>query len=127
MKIAVICLMAAFYSGALNWVAPKDADALVNPMKSHEEEAIAAGKKIFATNCATCHGDKGKGDGVAAAGLTPKPANFLHPEIVKETDGALFWKITNGKAPMPSWEKQLKPEQRWDLVCYIRSIQAKKK
>ncbi|MFI5149270.1 MAG: c-type cytochrome [Bacteroidia bacterium] len=127
MKIVFICLMAVFYSGTVNWVAPKDADAMTNPRKGHEEEAIAAGKKIFNTNCATCHGEKGKGDGVASAGLTPKPANFTHPEVVKESDGALFWKITNGKAPMPAWEKQLKPEQRWDLVCYIRSLQAKKK
>jgi mono/diheme cytochrome c family protein len=127
MKTLALCLLAVLYSGASSWVAPKDADALANPRKGHEAEAIASAKKLFATNCATCHGDKGKGDGVASAGLNPKPANFLHPEIVKETDGALFWKITNGKAPMPSWEKQLKPEQRWDLVCFIRSLQEKKK
>jgi mono/diheme cytochrome c family protein len=126
MKLITLCL-AAVLSGAGSWIAPKTADTVQNPFKGHEEEAALAGKKLFTTNCAPCHGEKGKGDGVAAAGLNPKPANFINPDIMKETDGALFWKVSTGKSPMPAWEKPMKPEQRWQVICYIRSLQTKKK
>jgi mono/diheme cytochrome c family protein len=54
--------------------------------------------------------------------LTTKPANFaVAGRINKETDGELFWKITNGRPPMPPWQ-QLPAEQRWELVNYLRTL-----
>jgi len=85
---------------------------------------VAAGKKSAETNCVTCHGASGKGDGVAAAALTPKPADWTSAKVKAETDGALFCKMSNGKGPMPPW-KHLPEKERWDLVSYIRSLQKK--
>ena len=82
----------------------------------------AAGKKSAETNCVTCHGASGKGDGVAAAALTPKPADWTSAKVKADPDGVLFCKMANGKGPMPPW-KHLPEKERWDLVSYIRSLQ----
>ena len=108
------------------WVAPKDADALVNPLKD-KADATAEGKKLYTQLCVVCHGDKGKGNGVAAGGLTPKPADHTNQKCQSQTDGAIYWKITNGKPPMASYKAGLKDEQRWALVNYIRTLAVKGK
>ena len=85
--------------------------------------SIANGKKLAEANCVSCHGPGGKGDGPAAAALPPpKPADWTSPKIKAETDGELFWKISNGRGAMPPW-KHLPEKDRWDLVNYIRSLQ----
>jgi mono/diheme cytochrome c family protein len=107
------------------WVAPASADAMVNPLKG-SAESIAPGKKLYATYCVPCHGDKGKGDGIAAASLNPKPANHSSDKVQSQSDGAIFWKLTNGRSPMASYEKILSVQQRWQLVNYIRTLKATK-
>jgi len=105
-----------------NWVAPKYANDIKNPHRG-DEKATAQGKKLFNNMCAICHGKKGKGNGVAGVSLIPRPANFLAIDVKKETDGAIFWKMTEGKPPMASYKEILTDDQRWDLVCYIRQLQ----
>jgi mono/diheme cytochrome c family protein len=109
------------------WVAPASADKVANPLKG-QPDAIAAGKKLYSTYCAVCHGAKGKGDGIAAAGLNPKPADHTSAKVQNQTDGAIYWKITTGRAPiasMASYEKTLTETQRWQLVDFIRTLKAK--
>ena len=103
------------------WVAPKTADASANPLKD-DAQALAEGKKLYGQLCAVCHGDKGKGDGIAAAGLNPKPADHTSDKVQSQTDGAIFWKLTTGTPPMASYEKQLTEHQRWALVSYMRTL-----
>lgn len=103
------------------WKAPKEADALKNPVKDNAA-ATAEGKKLYTMYCATCHGDKGKGDGPAGIALTPKPGNFSTQKVQAQTDGAIFWKMTNGRPPMAPYKDILKEEQRWQLVNYIREL-----
>ncbi len=70
-----------------------------------------------------CHGEGGAGDGIAGQNLSVKPANFTDPKLMKsETDGSLFWKMSNGRGPMPSWKGTLSETQRWQLVDYIRTF-----
>jgi len=103
------------------FTAPASADALVNPLKGNTD-VIAAGKKIYDANCSICHGMKGQGDGVAAAGLSKPPANHTTPAVQKLSDGAIFWKITEGNAPMPAYKAIYSETQRWQLVNYIRTL-----
>ncbi len=103
------------------WVAPEEANKVVNPLKGNAE-ATKAGKKLYKQQCAICHGDTGKGDGVAGMSLTPKPTNFTLEKVQAETDGGIFWKLTNGKAPMAAYKDILTEEQRWQLVNYIRTL-----
>lgn len=106
------------------WKAPPEADKIENPLKGNPE-AVKAGKKLYKQQCAICHGATGKGDGVAGMTLNPKPASFHSERIKNETDGAIFWKITNGNPPMASYKNILTEEQRWQLVSYIRTFSNK--
>ncbi len=103
------------------WVAPESANKLVNPLKGNPS-ATAAGKKLFGQLCAICHGKKGKGDGVAGMSLKPRPSNFTQDVVQLQTDGAIFWKLSEGKPPMAPYKSTLTEEQRWQLVNYIRSF-----
>lgn len=104
------------------WKAPPEVKSLKNPLPK-DAKTIAEGKKLADTNCVACHGPGGKGDGPAAAALPPpKPANWTGPKVKSETDGDLFWKISNGRGAMPPW-KHLPEKDRWALVTYIRSLQ----
>lgn len=104
------------------WVAPKSSDTTVNPIKGNVK-ATAGGQKIFNQMCYICHGLQGKGDGAGGLSLNPKPANFLTSAIKAETDGNLFWKITEGKGGMASYKDVYSERQRWELVNYIRKLQ----
>jgi len=100
------------------------ARAVVNPFKG-DKSALAEGKTLYVANCTPCHGSKGKGDGAAAAALAVKPADHSSALVQSETDGSLFWKVTSGRSPMPSYKSNLSDKQRWELVDYIRTLAKK--
>jgi mono/diheme cytochrome c family protein len=101
------------------WKAPAEAKATKNPVKG-----VGNAKKTVETNCVPCHGASGKGDGPAAAALPAKPADWTSAKVQKETDGEIFWKISNGRGPMPPW-KHLPEKDRWEVVNYIYSLKKK--
>jgi len=106
------------------WEAPAEAKKTKNPVKA-TPQVLEGAKKIAQTQCAPCHGMSGKGDGPAAANLPVKPADWTSKRVQAESDGELFWKITNGRGPMPPW-KHLSEQERWGLVHYVRSLAPKK-
>jgi hypothetical protein len=57
-----------------------------------------------------------RGDGSNAADLERKPTNLTQPALLAQGDGALFWKISEGRKPMPAYSRKLSEEQRWKLV-----------
>src|SRR5438128_7800681 len=102
------------------WVAPAGEKATKNPVKG-----IGNAKKTTETNCVSCHGASGKGDGPAAAALPPpKPANWTGDAVQKQSDGEIFWKISNGRGAMPPW-KHLPENERWEIVNCIRTLKGK--
>ncbi|HEY8782511.1 MAG TPA: cytochrome c [Mucilaginibacter sp.] len=103
------------------WVTPKPAETVKNPLAGNSS-VLADAKTLYMTNCAPCHGNKGKGDGPAAQALVPKPADHTSTAVQAETDGSLFWKLSEGRNPMPSYKKILSDQQRWELVNYIRTL-----
>jgi len=105
------------------WEAPAAEKAKKNPLAA-DAKAAEQGKKVADINCVSCHGSKGKGDGVAAAALNPKPADWTSKKVQAESDGEIFWKISTGRGAMPSW-KHLPENERWALVRYIRSVGGK--
>ncbi len=57
---------------------------------------------------------------------TPAPSKFNDAHMMSEmTDGEIFWKMTEGRKPMPSFKKQLSDEQRWQLVNFVRTLTPK--
>ena len=111
----------SFGQSTTPWVAPKDADNVKNPLAGNTS-VLPEAKALYVANCAPCHGDKGRGDGPAAAGLNPKPADHSSVAVQSQSDGALFWKMSEGRAPMPAYKKIFSDQQRWELVNYIRTL-----
>ena len=103
------------------WLAPESAKEISNPVESNKS-SIKTGAAIFKTRCAVCHGNEGHGDGPGGKALNPKPADFSTDKVQSQTDGEIFWKITNGKGAMIKWEPILSEEERWQLVNYVRSL-----
>ena len=104
------------YQQDSNWRAPSEAVSRENPLTSKPELA-AGGKKLFSRNCVECHGREG-------AGMESKHSADLQLPIVQgQTDGTLFWKITNGNAKRGMLSFSKLPElQRWQIVLYIRAL-----
>jgi mono/diheme cytochrome c family protein len=97
------------------WQAPRQAAARANPLPA-TPELLGGGRKLFLRHCAECHGGDGQG--------RKRAADLVLPVVQEQSDGALFWKISNGnpRRGMPSWGRLPEP-QRWQLVLYLRALQ----
>jgi len=123
-KTLVVGLLLASVAG-LRTAAQGNPDAakVQNPVPS-SPESIAAGKQAFNRYCANCHGLNGEGS--PGNDLTPE-APDLTDKVWKHgsTDGEIFSSIKNGVAPefsMGAFGDQLKDEDIWRVVNYIRSL-----
>lgn len=122
--IAVVLLLAyassqnPSYQPDPNWRVPPGAAERQNPLSGRPELA-AGGEKLFKRNCVECHGENGMGV------LKKHAADLRLPMVQAQSDGALFWKITNGNADrgMPAFSR-LPEMQRWQLVLYLRTLKA---
>ena len=113
----------AWAQGGAPWVAPASEKAKKNPTPS-DKKTVEQGEKIAKINCVSCHGTKGKGDGLAAVALNPKPADWTSKRVQDMSDGEIFWKITTGRGAMPAW-RHLPENDRWAIVRYIRTLAGK--
>jgi mono/diheme cytochrome c family protein len=103
------------------WNAPETAMKVKNPFKPTRERLRVAAR-LYKENCASCHGANGAGNGPLAKALVDKPVKFTNVKAMKSvSDGELYWKITNGRLPMPSFA-QFSDAQRWELVEYLRTL-----
>jgi mono/diheme cytochrome c family protein len=116
MRITIISLLAA--AGFL-FVAPLTARA----------QNVVEGKKLYVSYCATCHGETGKGDGMAARSLPVKPADHTNGTVMNQFSDQFLHDIISkggsavGKSSfMPSWGSSIDEKQVLDLVAYLRSI-----
>lgn len=123
--LAAAALMAALMASSASadeWVAPADAAAVANPTADNAD-TVAAGKQVYGNRCQGCHGQAGNGDGPDAADLGIHPAKFSGMSVHDESDGAWFWKIQTGKKPMPKYGAKLTPEQTWQVIRYVRTLE----
>ena len=102
------------YHQDMHWLAPASAITQPNPLRGNAE-AVKGGKKLFKHYCASCHGADGTG--------RRRAANLQSVEVQIESDGILFWKITNGNLDrgMPSFSG-LPELERWQLALYIHKL-----
>ena len=112
---AALLLMTAA-SGAWLTSVPAADHAFTNPVAGHPD-AIAAGSVVYQENCAKCDGTDGNG-------RSSRPP-VRSARIAGATDGDLYWLLSHGQPfrGMPSWAR-LPEDQRWQIVAYLRSIQA---
>lgn len=107
---------------------PEDYAGKTNPVAA-DEESLERGANAYQTNCATCHGDGGMGDGPAGKVLSPPASPIAHTSQMMGDD-YLFWRISEGGVPfgtaMPAWKATLDEQTRWDLINYVRALGAGK-
>ena len=114
--------LAAFHKTP--WKVPLEDKLRKNPFASTDAN-LSAAKPIYNEYCANCHGDTGKGDGSDAMMYDPSPSDLTDAKHMNSlTDGEIFYQITQGRKPMPSFRKKLTEDQRWQLVVLVRSFSA---
>jgi len=106
-------------------------------------EGLSEGRKLFAQNCAACHGEGGAGDGVfanqlEAAGMASqqgmtgsqnmsmtRPVDFTRPDLIGASPALLQGKMLRGGmgTGMPMWGSIFSDEQLWNLVAYLYTFQ----
>lgn len=118
--LAGAALLFAAQKAGPPWEAPARAAARANPFAA-DATAAAKGKAIYDKSCASCHGKTGHGDGSGSKDLDILPGDFTKG-LGTQTDGALFWKITSGRKPMPSYETKLTDDERWQAISYLRTF-----
>lgn len=99
---------------------PSEFAGQTNPLGA---DAAAAGAEIFKTNCESCHGPQGYGDGPAGAALDPAPKNLAELQATAGDD-YLYWRINTGKegTSMVAWKGVLTDEQIWQVISFVRTL-----
>jgi cbb3-type cytochrome c oxidase subunit III len=101
-----------------------EAAKLKNPVAANVE-SIAAGQKLYAKNCASCHGETGKGDGKMGAELKPPPSDLTDADWKHgSSDGEIFTVVRDGvrTTGMKSFKSKMTEHGLWDVVNYVRSL-----
>ncbi len=97
------------------------AAARTNPVPA-TAESVKKGGELFAIYCTPCHGTAGKGDGLVAAKFVPPP-DLTNPDLQKvRPDGDWESYLSVGGAVMPSYGEALSPEERWEVIDYVRTL-----
>jgi mono/diheme cytochrome c family protein len=120
--VIFLAAVAAILYSLTEWNVPASARLIENPVPA-SASAIAEGKLIFHKHCEGCHGVNGDGTGDRAQELSVMPTDFTDAGAMRHlSDGELFWKITHGRRPMPSFKDKLTETERWQVVDYIRTF-----
>lgn len=85
---------------------------------------LSEGKIIFQKNCAACHGETGKGDGIAGKSLDPKPANFWETDRKHESSPYQYFNTIRLGVPgtgMAAWPN-FSDKETWALAFYVKSL-----
>jgi mono/diheme cytochrome c family protein len=104
-----------------------EAASIKNPVKP-TPESIAKGKTLYTSQCASCHGATGLGDGKNAAPLNPKPSNLADASWKHgSSDGEIYTLIKDGSknTSMRAYASRLSAEDLWNVVNYVRTLSAK--
>jgi len=101
-----------------------DAAEMKNPVKA-DAASIAAGKKLYDSNCAPCHGETARGDGKMASQFNPKPPDLTDADWKHgSSDGEIFVVVRDGvkDTAMKAFGSKMTAHQMWDVVNYVRSL-----
>lgn len=105
-------------SYAQPWIVPDEYQKMAAPFLFNATTA-KAGEVIYNKSCKSCHGEPGKNN---VAKINPLPKDPASKEYQNQSDGSLFYKVTNGKGPMPAFGNILKEEERWQVISFARTF-----
>ena len=103
------------------WKVPAKYETMKNPIAA--ETDVNIGKSLYNKHCKSCHGKEGYGDGPKADELDGELGDFSSEDYQAQSDGALFYKTTEGRDDMPEFTKKMPDdEDRWLIVNYMRTL-----
>jgi mono/diheme cytochrome c family protein len=89
-----------------------------------DAEVMARGQEAFNVYCSVCHGRLGNGNGMIVQRGFPRPPSFHVDRLIQAPDWHYYNVIGNGFGAMYSYSERVPPRLRWEIVAYIRALQA---
>lgn len=103
------------------WSAPARAASRSNPLPS-SAATIKQGQAVYKRDCELCHGVRGAGNGQLAPTLPTRAADLASRKVQAQSDGAMFWKIREGRGVMPTTQVTMTDDERWAVVTFLRTF-----
>ncbi len=105
---------------------PGPYENLANPLPATPRN-IAEGRRIYSYNCAACHGETARGDGIVARNINPPPADLVSAlGMHMTTDAYLYWSISEGgrafESVMPPFKTLLSETERWQTITFLKQL-----
>ena len=107
---------------AQEWTVPADQKNVANPQE-YNLANVKKGKELYLKNCKSCHGDPGKNNVLP---LKPPPVDIASERMQKNTEGEIFYKITNGRGAMPQFKATISDDDRWRIINFIMNFNPKR-
>lgn len=86
---------------------------------------LAAGERLYAQHCASCHGARGMGDGPAGKGMNPPPPALGSADVMRDVPPSLMYRIVSvgiAGTQMPGWAEELSADERWSIVSWLNGL-----
>ena len=114
----LVLLLLTDHLFAQDWTVPPEKAKSLSSF-AFTGETRKAGEVLYTTNCKSCHGDPGKGNVLKSV---PPPTDPGSPKMQQNTDGEMFFKISEGRTLMPPFKNTLSSTEIWRIISYIRSF-----
>jgi mono/diheme cytochrome c family protein len=111
-------------SGGIEVLSRTEPRDLKNPVPK-TAAAISQGKAAYFNYCVQCHGPKADGNGTVGQSFAPLPSNLADPQVLDQSDGELFYKISLGFGRHPALASTVSEIDRWAVIYYLRSLKGK--
>ena len=124
-KISFLLTVILFFSMqvfAQEWTVPADQKNVANPQE-YNLANVKKGKELYLKNCKSCHGDPGKNNVLP---LKPPPVDIASERMQKNTEGEIFYKITNGRGAMPQFKATISDDDRRRIINFIMNFNPKR-
>jgi len=115
--LALLNLVTVALMAQAPWEVPADRSAKLSTT-AFSDQNQSAGRDLYQTNCKSCHGEPGKNNAIK---LVPQPPDPASTQMQQNSDGALHFKISEGRGPMPSFKNVLNSADIWNVIAFLRS------
>jgi Ni/Fe-hydrogenase subunit HybB-like protein/mono/diheme cytochrome c family protein len=119
-NIIAVCFLMVFPAMGLaqQWEVPEEKKERLSETR-FTGETVKQGLQVYLINCKSCHGDPGKNN---VTKLMPLPPDPVSAQMQQNTDGDMYFKVQEGRGPMPSFKNSLTSAEIWEVIAYIRSF-----
>ena len=104
-----------------DWTTPANAAELKSPV-TPTPEVLKRGTSIFESRCRPCHGPEGKGNGPLSDPAHPAADLTAGAKADWPADGVLFYRVWNGKRPMPAFKSEMSQDEVWTVLEYVKTL-----